>query len=63
MLNKMLYLEQRHFLADHNLNYTDRAGMAEGVEIRVPFLDMDLVEHAAKYLQNSNNVVHPAKRC
>ena len=48
MLNKMLYLEQRHFLADHNLNYTDRAGMAEGVEIRVPFLDMDLVEHAAK---------------
>jgi asparagine synthase (glutamine-hydrolysing) len=46
-LQKMLYLEARHFLADHNLNYTDRAGMAAGVEIRVPLLDLDLVEFAA----------------
>lgn len=45
-LNRMLYLEARHFLPDHNLNYTDRAGMAVGVEIRVPFLDLDLVEYA-----------------
>jgi asparagine synthase (glutamine-hydrolysing) len=34
------------FLADHNLTYTDKMGMAEGVEIRVPFLDPDLVEFA-----------------
>jgi asparagine synthase (glutamine-hydrolysing) len=46
-LQKLLYLEARHFLADHNLNYTDRAGMAAGVEIRVPLLDVDLVEFAA----------------
>jgi asparagine synthase (glutamine-hydrolysing) len=46
-LNRMLYLEARHFLADHNLNYTDRAGMAAGVEIRVPLLDLDLVAFAA----------------
>jgi asparagine synthase (glutamine-hydrolysing) len=46
-LQKMLYLEARHFLADHNLNYTDRAGMAAGVEIRVPLLDLDLIEFAA----------------
>ncbi|MDO9488657.1 MAG: asparagine synthase (glutamine-hydrolyzing) [Sphingomonadaceae bacterium] len=45
-LQQMLYLEARHFLADHNLNYTDRAGMAVGVEIRVPLLDLDLVEFA-----------------
>ena len=44
----MLFLETRHFLADHNLNYTDRAGMAAGVEIRVPLLDLDLVDFAAK---------------
>jgi asparagine synthase (glutamine-hydrolysing) len=47
-LQRMLYLEARHFLADHNLNYTDRAGMAEGVEIRVPFLDLDLVHLATR---------------
>ncbi len=46
-LQRMLYLETRHFLADHNLNYTDRAGMAAGVEIRVPLLDVDLVSFAA----------------
>jgi asparagine synthase (glutamine-hydrolysing) len=36
-------LEQRHFLADHNLLYTDKLTMAHGVEARVPFLDPDLV--------------------
>jgi asparagine synthase (glutamine-hydrolysing) len=47
-LDKMLALEQRFFLADHNLNYTDKMSMAAGVEVRVPFLDLDLVEHAAR---------------
>ena len=46
-LNKMLYLEQKHYLADHNLNYTDKMSMAAGVEVRVPLLDPDLVELAA----------------
>jgi asparagine synthase (glutamine-hydrolysing) len=45
-LNRMLALEQRFFLADHNLNYTDKMSMAVGVETRVPFLDLDLVEFA-----------------
>ena len=47
-LNRMLYLETKHFLADHNLNYTDRMGMAAGVEVRVPLLDPDLVAFAAR---------------
>ena len=42
-LNQMLHLDRSFFLADHNLNYTDKMGMAEGVEVRVPFLDRDLV--------------------
>jgi asparagine synthase (glutamine-hydrolysing) len=46
-LRKMLHLEVRHFLADHNLNYTDKMAMAHGVEVRVPLLDLDLVRHAA----------------
>lgn len=47
-LNQMLYLEARHFLADHNLNYTDKTSMKSGVEVRVPLLDINLVEFAAK---------------
>ena len=43
----MLALEQRYFLADHNLNYTDKMGMAASTEIRVPFLDHELVAFAA----------------
>jgi asparagine synthase (glutamine-hydrolysing) len=45
-LDQMLALEQRFFLADHNLNYTDKMSMAAGVEVRVPFLDLDLVDFA-----------------
>lgn len=47
-LNRMLALEQKFFLTDHNLNYTDKMSMAVGVEVRVPFLDLDLVEFANK---------------
>lgn len=47
-LERMLALEQRFFLTDHNLAYTDKMSMAAGVEVRVPFLDLDLVEHAAR---------------
>ena len=47
-LNRMLFLEGKHFLADHNLNYTDKMGMAAGVEVRVPLLDLDLVHLAAR---------------
>ncbi|WP_342650960.1 asparagine synthase (glutamine-hydrolyzing) [Pseudomonas sp. REB1044] len=45
-LDKMLTLECKHFLTDHNLNYTDKMGMAAGVEVRVPLLDIDLVKLA-----------------
>jgi asparagine synthase (glutamine-hydrolysing) len=51
-LQQMLALEQRFFLADHNLLYTDKMSMAAGVEVRVPFLDQDLV-HLANALPDS----------
>jgi len=47
-LDLMLSLEQRFFLADHNLNYTDKMSMAAGVEVRVPFLDIDLVDFVSR---------------
>jgi len=45
-LNQMLYLECKHFLCDHNLNYTDKMTMAKSIETRVPLLDLELIEHA-----------------
>jgi len=47
-LQRMLLLEQRYFLTDHNLNYTDKLSMAVGVEVRVPFLDKEVVALAAR---------------
>lgn len=47
-LNRMLYVEGKHFLPDHNLNYTDKMSMATGVEVRVPLLDPDLIAIAAR---------------
>lgn len=46
-VERILRLDQRYFLTDHNLNYSDKTGMAVGVEIRVPFLDPDLMAWAA----------------
>lgn len=47
-LNRMLNFELKTFLVDHNLNYTDKLSMAAGVEVRVPFLDKELVEFSTK---------------
>ena len=47
-IDRALALEQRFFLPDHNLTYTDKMSMAVGVEVRVPFLDIELVEYAAR---------------
>jgi asparagine synthase (glutamine-hydrolysing) len=47
-LDRMLALEQRFFLPDHNLTYTDKMSMAVGVEVRVPLLDLELVQFAAQ---------------
>ena len=51
-INKMLFLERNTFLVDHNLNYTDKMAMAVGVEVRVPYLDRDLVAFAQKLNPN-----------
>jgi len=48
LLNQMLYLEMKSFLVDHNMNYNDKMSMAVGVESRVPFLDMDLVNFSTQ---------------
>lgn len=47
-LQKMTFLDQRFFLTDHNLNYTDKMSMKAGVEVRVPFLDENLLVFASR---------------
>jgi asparagine synthase (glutamine-hydrolysing) len=47
-LEKCLALEQRFFLSDHNLIYTDKMAMAAAVEVRVPLLDLELVQFASE---------------
>ena len=47
-IEKMISLDQRFFLTDHNLNYADKMSMSEGVEVRVPFLDNDLINFVEK---------------
>ena len=47
-VERLLTLEQKYFLVDHNFNYTDKMSMAAGVEVRVPFLDKRVISAAAK---------------
>ena len=48
LLNRSLYWEMKTYLPDHNLNYTDKMSMAFGVETRVPFLDVELVDFSTR---------------
>jgi len=43
-LDQMLHLDLRMFMPSLNLNYNDKMSMASSVEVRVPFLDRNLVE-------------------
>jgi asparagine synthase (glutamine-hydrolysing) len=45
-VERLLDLELNGFMPDHNLNYTDKMAMQEGVEIRVPLCDPRLVDFA-----------------
>jgi asparagine synthase (glutamine-hydrolysing) len=47
-LQKMLRLDTRFFLSDHNFNYTDKVSMVNGVEVRVPLVDMEMIKTAAR---------------
>lgn len=58
-VERMLVLEQKYFLVDHNFNYTDKMSMAAGIEVRVPFLDKNVLNVASKIpskLKQSGNI-------
>jgi asparagine synthase (glutamine-hydrolysing) len=43
-VNQMLYVDAKTFLCDLNLAYSDKLSMARSIEVRVPFLDNELIE-------------------
>jgi len=47
-VNQMLYVDLKTFLPCLNLTYTDKTSMAASTEVRVPLLDHELVELAAR---------------
>ncbi len=47
-LNRLLYVDMKTFLPCLNLDYTDKTSMATTLEVRVPFLNHELVELAAR---------------
>jgi asparagine synthase (glutamine-hydrolysing) len=47
-VNQMLYVDMKTFLPCLNLTYTDKTSMAASMEVRVPLLDHELVEMAAR---------------
>ena len=55
-VNRMCLADARMFLPGLNLAYTDRAGMAASTEVRVPFVDVEVVR-AAFSLPGSAKIV------
>lgn len=47
-INRLLYVDFKTFLPCLNLAYTDKTSMAANLEVRVPFLNVELVELAAR---------------
>ncbi len=43
-IHQMMYLDAKTYLVSTNLTYSDKTSMAHSVELRVPFLDKELVE-------------------
>lgn len=47
-LNRLLYIDINTYMVDELLVLSDRMSMAHSLELRVPFLDHNLVEHFAR---------------
>lgn len=45
LIDKALALEQISYLPNQNLLYTDKVAMTHGIEVRVPYLDNELVDY------------------
>lgn len=63
LINKMCYTDLKMFMVGLNLTYTDRSSMAASVEVRVPFIDKNLISFGMlipgkfKYFNNESKYV------
>jgi len=51
-LNRLLYVDLKTFLPCLNLNYTDKTSMAANLEVRVPFLNREMIELSSRMPTN-----------
>ena len=61
-VERFLDLELNGFMPDHNLNYSDKMAMCEGVEMRVPLIDRRLVASAMQLPLNAKISLRETKR-
>jgi asparagine synthase (glutamine-hydrolysing) len=61
-VNRMCLADARMFLPGLNLTYTDRASMAASTEVRVPFVDVDVVRTAFR-IRGSSKIVRLRGKC
>jgi asparagine synthase (glutamine-hydrolysing) len=61
-VERFLDLELNGFMPDHNLNYSDKMAMREGVEIRVPLIDCRLVASAMQLPLSAKISLRETKR-
>lgn len=52
-INRHSHLLIQTFLSAHNFNYTDKSSMATSIEVRVPFMDVELMRLAATIPENA----------
>ena len=48
LFHQMMYLDTKTYLPSTNLAYSDKTSMAHSVELRVPFLDQEMLKLAAR---------------
>ncbi len=65
-LNRHSHVLNQTFLAAHNFLYTDKCSMAESIETRVPFMDVELMQLCARiperYKLSGNTTKHVLKK-
>ena len=61
-VERFLDLELNGFMPDHNLNYSDKMAMREGVEMRVPLIDHRLVATAMQLPLSAKISLRETKR-
>ena len=61
-VNRMLFVDMNMFLPSLNLAYTDRSSMSSSVEVRVPFIDKEVVNTAFSITGNKKISLNSGKQ-